>query len=99
MKTIKQLNDEISKLIKERDDAIAVEKADAIKEIKEKISTYSLVVDDIFPSKPSVSKKPTAEKTIKYRDGENTWSGGRGRKPLWVQAIIEAGEDIEKYKI
>lgn len=99
MKTIKQLNDEISKLIKERDDAITAEKSAVIKEIKEKVSTYSLVVSDIFPSKPSASKKAAAEKEVKYKDGDNIWSGGRGRKPKWVLAIIDAGGDIEKYRI
>lgn len=37
---------------------------------------------------------------VKYRgpNGE-TWGGGRGRKPGWVQAIVDAGGDIEKYKV
>ena len=37
---------------------------------------------------------------VKYRgpNGE-TWSGGRGRKPAWVQAILDAGGDIEKYRV
>lgn len=43
----------------------------------------------------------TKESTeVKYRgpNGE-TWGGGRGRKPAWVQAILDAGGDIEKFKI
>lgn len=41
-------------------------------------------------------KAPAA---IKYRgpNGE-TWSGGRGRKPAWIQKILDAGGDIEKYR-
>lgn len=37
---------------------------------------------------------------VKYRgpNGE-TWGGGRGRKPAWVQTILDAGGDIEKFKI
>lgn len=37
---------------------------------------------------------------VKYR-GPNgqTWSGGRGRKPAWIQALLDAKEDIEKYRV
>jgi RNA-directed DNA polymerase len=36
----------------------------------------------------------------KYRDAHgNEWSGGRGRRPQWVIAVLEAGEDIENYRI
>jgi len=37
---------------------------------------------------------------VKYRgpNGE-TWGGGRGRKPAWVQAILDDGGDIEKFKV
>ena len=43
----------------------------------------------------------TKESTeVKYRgpNGE-TWGGGRGRKPAWVQSILDAGGDIEKFKV
>jgi DNA-binding protein H-NS len=48
-------------------------------------------------AKASKSKEPAE---VKYRgpNGE-TWGGGRGRKPGWVQAIVDAGGDIEKYKV
>lgn len=44
--------------------------------------------------------KPKEPAVIKYRgpNGE-TWSGGRGRKPAWIQEIIDAGGDIEKFKM
>lgn len=48
-------------------------------------------------AKATKTKEPTE---VKYRgpNGE-TWGGGRGRKPAWVQAIIDAGGDIEKFKV
>lgn len=49
-----------------------------------------------------IAKVTKAKETtvVKYRgpNGE-TWGGGRGRKPAWVQAILDAGGDIEKYKV
>ena len=40
-----------------------------------------------------------ASTAVKYRgpNGE-TWSGGRGRKPAWIQKILDAGGAIEKYR-
>lgn len=37
---------------------------------------------------------------VKYRgpNGE-TWGGGRGRKPAWIQALLDAGESLEKYRV
>lgn len=48
-------------------------------------------------AKATKAKEPAE---VKYRgpNGE-TWGGGRGRKPAWVQAILDAGGDIEKFKI
>jgi len=38
--------------------------------------------------------------TVKYSDGNaNTWNGGRGKRPKWVKDIIDAGGDIEKYRV
>ena len=36
----------------------------------------------------------------KYRgpNGE-PWSGGPGRRPDWVKAVVAAGEDLENYRI
>ena len=48
-------------------------------------------------AKATKAKEPIE---VKYRgpNGE-TWGGGRGRKPAWVQAILDAGGDIEKFKV
>jgi DNA-binding protein H-NS len=37
---------------------------------------------------------------VKYRgpNGE-TWAGGLGRKPQWVRNIIDAGRNIEEFKV
>lgn len=44
--------------------------------------------------------KPKAAAEAMYRgpDGQ-PWSGGRGRKPRWVQEILAAGGDLEKYRV
>src|SRR3954471_17619735 len=50
------------------------------------------------PAKGRASRSNAAKaaKTVKYRgpNGE-TWGGGRGRKPGWVQALLAQGKDLE----
>ncbi|MBK0391984.1 H-NS family nucleoid-associated regulatory protein [Ramlibacter algicola] len=48
----------------------------------------------------SRSKAAQAQKVVKYRgpNGE-TWGGGRGRKPGWVQALLAQGKDLEQYRV
>ena len=88
--------------------------ADEIKQIKAKIKELGLKPHQLFSAAALsgesegssmgekiakvTSKKEPSE--VKYRgpNGE-TWSGGRGRKPGWVQAILDAGGDIEKYHV
>ena len=74
--------------------------SDVVADIKEKMKAYGLTAQDLGLS--GGSRKPSAKssgsKTIKYRgpNGE-TWSGGRGRKPLWVTAALKAGKKIEDF--
>ena len=88
--------------------------SDEIKAIKLKIKEFGLKPQQLFSAAVlagEVKEEPTsmgekiakAAKTpteVKYRgpNGE-TWSGGRGRKPGWVQAIVDAGGNIEDYKV
>lgn len=73
------------------------ELAAVINEIKEKMKAHGITVADLG----GVGKKSSKAKApAKYSspNGE-TWSGGPGRKPAWVKAILDAGGDIEKYRI
>jgi DNA-binding protein H-NS len=80
------------------------QRATVISEIKEKVASYQLVPADIFDDKGvkvkgvkrEASSKPAA---IKYRspNGE-TWSG-RGLKPRWLSAEIEAGKSLNDFLI
>jgi len=84
------------------------EKDGIISELREKIKTYDLTAADLglyVPEIPVVRRAQRGAKFVskpepKYRDAHgNEWSGGRGRRPQWVIAAIEAGEDIENYRI
>jgi DNA-binding protein H-NS len=46
--------------------------------------------------KPNGEAKRTV--AVKYRDGANVWSG-RGSRPKWLAAALEAGKKIEQYLV
>ena len=57
--------------------------------MRELVSTHGLVADDIFGK--TRSAKSGVKVAVKFRDGENTWSG-RGIKPSGLQAHLDAAE-------
>jgi len=48
--------------------------------------------------KPKTSRAKVAPVYRDPENPENTWTG-RGRKPRWLVAALEAGKSIEEYKI
>jgi len=49
-------------------------------------------------SKSKASKSKKAAPQFVGPNGE-TWSGGRGKRPAWVNEILAAGGDIERYRV
>jgi DNA-binding protein H-NS len=49
------------------------------------------------PKAKVAAKKPAPPK-YQGPNGE-TWAGGRGKRPMWVNEILAAGGDMEDYKI
>ena len=97
---IKALQEEEAKLIE-------AEKSDVIQVLKEKIAAYNITFKELGFVAPIVrtaakSKAVTTKDkpVIMYRKSDNeTWSGGRGKRPLWVSEIFEqAGKDDQKFR-
>jgi DNA-binding protein H-NS len=103
MATYLELKQKAEKLMAEAEQMRQKEISDVIADIREKIKAYGLTPQDIGFANTGKSRKrstgPTA-KTVKYRgpNGE-TWSGGRGRKPKWVQEALKAGRKIEDFAV
>lgn len=103
-RTLVQIKAEMAKLQQEADEVIKQEFDSVLAEVKEKISNYGLTAEQLGLSTPVAKKgaKKAAAKdsTVMYKNGELTWSGAaRGRKPDWVKEILDAGGDIEKYRV
>lgn len=96
--------DELIKLRDDLDKLIVNRQREKKKELKQQFQDMAkkegLSVDEILT--PSSSHKRGVKKgtktPIKYRKNENTWTG-RGRKPGWVNELLESGGDIEKYLV
>ena len=104
--TLAELQKQIAELQAKEQEIIEAEKATVVEEIKAKIAQYKLTFDDLgfkapavaMPEKSSNKGKSTAPAVPIYRNKENqaeTWHGGKGRLPLWLQAILK---ELQKTK-
>lgn len=101
MATYIELMQKAEKLMAEAEQLRQKEISDVIADIREKMMTYGLTLQDIGgPTKNPRRGSGGGAKKVKYRgpNGE-TWSGGRGRKPKWVQAALKAGKKIEDFAV
>ena len=69
--------------------------------IKAKIKLYGITAKELGFGTSSVSIETTSTRSpvaIKYRHGDNTWTG-RGRQPLWVVDYLSNGGKIDELKV
>lgn len=71
-----------------------------IAEFTEKAEKLGLSFEELIASNPK--RKTSAKKlAAKYQHPENnqlTWTG-RGRRPLWVEELLNQGQSLEDFKI
>lgn len=107
MPTLEELNAQIEELTRQADEIKAQERGNVIAELREKIALYGITARELrldIPSEPYRERRRAGEgkekPAPKYTDRQgNFWAGGRGRKPAWVQEIINNGGNIEEYRI
>jgi DNA-binding protein H-NS len=73
------------------------EKANAKKQILELAKSYGLSLDDVL-SNATAARKPVEAKYKNPNDESQTWTG-RGRKPVWAQALLDEGFSLEDLAI
>ncbi|WP_312528536.1 H-NS histone family protein [Comamonas sp.] len=106
--SLSDIQAKIKALQEQEQELIKSEKHDVIQELKEKISAYKITFKELGFTAPVVSTEETAAKAekkepaeAKYRDPETGagWSGGRGKRPAWVNKLSEQWEkDGKKFK-
>ena len=71
-------------------------KKQVVERVKVMIRTYHLTTDDI--TVPAPGEQDDDGRMVKYRDADgNTWTG-RGRKPKWLIAAINAGAKLDDFR-
>lgn len=111
-KTLAQIQAQIAKLQAEADALKKKETEGVVKRIREAIDHYGLTQADLFEvgarrkataveSKAKV-RKPSKAKgqkvAVKFRDGQNTWSG-RGTRPRWLTAKLAEGRSLDDFAV
>ena len=103
MDELEQLHAQIAELQKKAQEIAQAKRQPALDDVKAKIALYGFTAKELgFSVKASAEteavekvKKPVA---IKYRDGENTWTG-RGMTPTWLAEKIAGGAKKEDFAV
>jgi DNA-binding protein H-NS len=102
MATYLELMEKAQKLMAEAEQVRHKEISDVIADIRQKMETYGLTLQDIGGATPGRKRASGGgkAKAVKYRgpNGE-TWGGGRGRKPRWVTEALAKGKKIEDFAV
>lgn len=102
-RTVAQIEAEIARLQKEKDAIRAREVAGVIRRIRKAIDYYGLSAAELGFG-PAAHAKTGACKSarrlpVKYRGGAgNQWSG-RGRRPAWFVAALQAGRSAQELEV
>jgi DNA-binding protein H-NS len=101
MATYSELVSQAQALMAQAEQVRKTELANVIANIKAQMKEYNISLEDLGGS--TAGRKAVASKSkapAKYRgpNGE-LWSGGPGRKPEWVKKVLEAGGNIENFRI
>ncbi|MEY4754518.1 MAG: hypothetical protein RJA44_2193 [Pseudomonadota bacterium] len=106
MQTLAEIRAQIQALEEQAAAMVAQQKQAVIAQIKQQIADFGLTAQDLglqagaAPAYPQqIIRAAAPEKVIRYRRGDDTWSGGRGPKPKWISELLERGEDIEQFRV
>jgi DNA-binding protein H-NS len=111
-KSYSQLMKQIDSLQREAEDLRRKEVEGVVQRIKEAITVYGLTAADLglggtrAPKAVKVPKKKAGRKAAKggaaapkFRDDAgNTW-GGRGPRPAWLRAALQAGKQLADFAV
>lgn len=113
-RSLKQIEDEIARLKREAETLRVAEVAEVVRKIQVAIEAYGLTPADLgfrgktlrkglgVASKSAGGRsrgRPGVKVPVKYRDElGNTWTG-RGNRPKWLTAALEAGKALEDFQV
>ena len=102
MDELAQIQQQIADLQKKAQEIAQANRLPALEDVKNKIQLYGFTAAELgfsASTKRTMGDKIKKSGVVKYKLGENTWSGGRGRKPKWVEEYLATGKSIEDLAI
>jgi DNA-binding protein H-NS len=105
-KSLAKIKQQIEKLQREA----ASLQSGVIARIRKEIEQHGLTAEDLFGGSAGVSsrsgrgratgaRRSKADGVAKYADGNgNSW-GGRGKRPQWIHAALEAGKSLDDFLV
>lgn len=91
LKELKDLQTQVAKAINGYEDR---KKKEALAELEEKARTMGFSLAELTGVAPMRKRSPAIAKYVNPSDSSDTWSG-RGRKPRWFEAALNAGKKPE----
>ena len=81
-------------------EARAADKADAVARVRQLMSEHGLTVANLTAKATAKTGETSKKVQPKYRDPVSgaTWTG-RGLKPKWLQAALDAGKSVADFAI
>lgn len=106
MQELQQLQQQIAELQQKAKELAQKNKAQIVADMKQQIALYGITATELgFTTSDSAKSSKTGKEgqerapaTIKYRDGDNTWTG-RGKQPKWLVEAIANGKSKEDFLV
>lgn len=101
MATYSELMAQAQALMAQAEVARKEELSSVIADIKAKMKQFGITAADLGvmgAGKKAVKSKSSAPAKYRGPNGE-MWSGGPGRKPEWVRAVLASGKSIDEFLI
>lgn len=106
MDEIQSLEQQIAELQAKKHAIIEAKRLEALTQARELVKVYGFSATELgisaVASKSVKLSSAGVKAAPKYANPENTaetWHGGKGPKPKWVKALLEAGKNLEDYLI
>ena len=100
MDELEQIQQQILELQKKAQEIAQAKRLPVLEDVKNKIKLYGFTAKELGFG--STEKNPDDKRSlpvaIKYRSGDNTWTG-RGRKPKWLEEKIATGAKLEDFAV
>ncbi len=92
---LKKLQKDVTKAIESYEDR---KRKEALAEVDALARERGFTIEQLVGVAPTRSRKPVAPKYANPADPSQTWTG-RGRKPKWVVAALNAGKTLDDLAI